>query len=298
MTQVNFSGSGTDSITNQVGKGQGLKVGSTKINFAVGKIQLNDAETIGNFRTLKSKGAKSNECKSFAFKSTAKCIIEFQETFIDYDLINEWIILKDIQTELISIVRTETGLTVDIFDFTFIGSDNPNFSLSIEKGTRDSELETVFAPELRAVDTYTQTINVQGAKKLKIFGKATDGSGTATVTIEEFDPASNSWLETIHVQDLFTLQNGEHKFAQLGDTLSRIPTNAEIMAIEFAGSGSLGVGSPAIITNPALGDTALHYSSINQFIGHAFSSGENLFRIKVVVSIDTLNFSIGVTKVF
>ena len=37
MTQVNFSGSGTDDIESQVGKGQGLQVGTTKIDFSIGK---------------------------------------------------------------------------------------------------------------------------------------------------------------------------------------------------------------------------------------------------------------------
>ena len=102
--------------------------------------------------------------------------IKFQDTFIEYNLINEWLILQGIQTEEISISRIATGLTIDIFDFTFIASDDVNYKVSIEKGTRDSDVETVFPSLFRAVETYTQTINVQGAKKLILLGKGNCGN--------------------------------------------------------------------------------------------------------------------------
>lgn len=298
MTQVNFSGSGEDSIENQVGKGQGLQVGITKIDFATGKIQLDDGKTIGNFRTLKKKGADSNEVRSFAFKSKTKCIVKFQDTFIEYNLINEWLILQGIQTEEISITRTKTGLTTDIFDFSFIASDDPQYKISIEKGTRDSDIETVFPSISRAINTYTQNINVQGAKKLILLGKATTGTGTVILTMEVFDPASNSWIELVHSIDLFTLINGESKRAMIGDVISRIPIASEIQAIEFV--TQVTTQNPEIITDPTSRNESndQYYEVIGNYSGYILPSGDNLLRVKAVVSSSALTFSIGAIKVF
>lgn len=296
MTQVNFSGSGIDSIDNQVGKGQGLKVGTTKINFASGKIQLNDAETIGFFRNLKTKGAKDNTVRSFAFKSTAKCIIEFQDTFIDYNLINEWLVLKDIETELISIIRTATGLTTDIFNFSFIGSDTPNFSLSIEKGTRDSDLETLVASASKVADTYFQNINKQGAKSIILIGKQTDGTGTVTVSAQIFDPASSTWIDYIPNADIFSLANGETKTAMLGDSISRKTVKSdEFKIVSYGNIGGITFGDGVSSSGS---DGGIVISAITPLSGYAIPSGDNVFRLKIVVNTNPATFSIGIQKVF
>ena len=298
MTQVNFSGKGTDGIDGIVGKGQGLKVGDTKINFANGKIQFNDSETIGNFRTLKSKGSDENIVKSFAFKSATKCIVKFQDTFIEYNLINEWLTLQGIQTEEISIYRTATGLTTDIFPFTFIASDNPDYKISIEKGTRDSDIETVFAPLSRAVDTYTQTVNTQGAKKIILTGRATAGTGTAVITGEIFDPASGQWIEHIPIEDIFTLQNGDIKRTQIGDTISRYARDEDIRVAWSRIGSQLQTSAIGEIGGIISGEVPHIAGAVVSNIGTVLPSGDSLFRIKVVVTDADLTFSIGVLKVF
>ena len=298
MTQVNFSGSGTDSFEEQVGKGQGLQVGITKIDFSSGKISLDDGKTIGVFRTLKKKGSNSNEVRTFSFKSATKCTVKFQDTFIDYNLINEWLILQGIQTEEISISRIATGISPDIFPFSFIASDDVNYKISIEKGTRDSDVENVLESASRAIDTYYQTINVQGAKKLILLGKATAEGGTATVTAEIFDPASQSWMEHIPVEDLFTLINGESKRAQIGDTLSRIPRDEEIIIAWAKGGTALKTNKIGEVAGTPIGSIPHVSGAIGSNIGYVLPSGDNLFRIKVVVTTANLTFSLGVIKVF
>lgn len=298
MTQVNFSGSGTDSIEDQVGKGQGLQVGITKIDFSNGKISLDDGKTIGVFRTLKKKGSKENIVKSFSFKSATKCTVKFQDTFIEYNLINEWLILQGIQTEEISISRTVTGVSPDIFDFIFIASDDSQYKISIEKGTRDSDIETVFASKSRAVNTYTQTINVQGAKKLILLGKATAEGGTATITAEIFDPASQSWIEHVPVEDLFTLINGQSKRAQFGDTLSRIVRDEEIIVAWARSETALATAKIGDVVGVSASSLPHVSGAVASNIGYVLPSGDNLFRIKVVITTANLTFSLGVIKVF
>lgn len=296
MTQVNFSGSGTDSIENLVGKGQGLQVGTTKINFASGKIQLNDGKTIGQFRTLKQKGSESNEVKSFSFKSATKCIIKFQDTFIEYNLINEWIILQGIQTEEISITRTATGLTTDIFPFSFIASDDSRYKVSIEKGTRDSDLETLVPSESKVANTYFQNINKQGAKSIILIGKQTGGTGTVDVSAQIFDPASESWIDYIPKEDIFSLANGETKTAMLGDSISRkTPKSDEFKIVSYGDTGGITFGD-GVSTSGVNGGVVI--SAVMGLTGYPIPSGDSVFRLKIVVNTNPATFSIGIQKVF
>jgi len=285
MTQVGFSGSGTAQIRDdQINIGQGLQVGNTLIDCSTGKIKRDNGNVsglIGSFRTFKKQSKESDLVKTFVFKAKTKCIIKYQKTSIEYNLINEWIILNGISTDKIEVERSATNIATDVFDWNFIISDDPNFKISIEKGTRDSDFETLFVNQSRAIETYTKNFNVQGASKIILTGKSTSGSGTASISLEIFDPSSNDWFELIPVEGIFALAGVQKKLAQIGDSISRIQEP----------------------TNPFYSQNTTNSSSIHdnwEYVRQGFilPSGDNILRAKAIITTNSLTFSLGVTKVF
>lgn len=304
MTQLSFKGSGTTDIENQVGIGQGLQVGITKIDFGVGKIQLSNSssqnKTVGKIKNFKALGAPDNTVRSFIFKAATKCTIQYQNTFIEYNLLNEWFTLNGIETELIEIVRSASGITPDIFDYTFLASDKPNFSISVEKGTRDSDSEILFESLSRAANTYTKVFNTQNAPKITLVGKATSGTGTASVTLEEFDAASGDWVELASVEDIFTLQNGQTKTAHIGEGVDRVIKSGQghgmVMVTGGAPNATVGVFPEGYVIGTLSGGEIS--GGLTRNLQYPLPAGDNILRVKVVIASTPLTFSLGVIKVF
>ena len=119
MTEIGFVGSGSTFSEKDVGKGAGLRVGITKIEFSAGRIisMGTTQELIGRFRTMRQKAAPEDVVRSFAFKCASKCTIRWKETNFDYKLLNEWVIFKGIKVDQIIIKRSSSGISPDIFDY-------------------------------------------------------------------------------------------------------------------------------------------------------------------------------------
>lgn len=309
MTQLSFKGSGTTDLDNQVGIGQGLQVGITKIDFGVGKIQLstsaNQNKTVGKIKTFKNLGASENTVRSFIFKAATKCTIQYQNTFIEYNLLNEWFTLNGIETELVEIVRSSSGITPDIFDYTFLASDKPNFSISVEKGTRNSNSEILFESASRTTTSgeggtanHYKNFNIQGARNITLIGKATSGTGTVGLSLEIFDPASASWVELVPKLDIFTLANGDTKTAQIGKDIAKKIKQGD-------GHGAVAIDVAANIQYLKEGEawtpTAANPSGIGGLVrsaGYDLPSGDSILRVKAVVLTNPITFSLGVIEGF
>lgn len=301
MVEISYKGSGTASSESaDIGKGQGLQVGITKIEFNAGKITLASdiQKSIGRFKTISQKGGNSNTIKAFAFKAATKCSIQWKESFFDYNLLNEWVIFSGLEVDKIDIVRSETGLSPDVFDWSFTASDNANYNFHIEKGTRDSDVETVFSSASRAAGTYTQNINTQNASSIILAGKATLGDGTATITIETFDPASNSWIEHVPVKDIFTLINGESKRADIGKGISKNPLLKDLKYFTWTNNGSVQLVKSYDLSETFPAASELPFGIGGHSIGYSLPAGDAILRVKVVVATASLTFSIGLIKVF
>lgn len=302
MTEIAFKGSGETFSENEVGKGAGLGVGLTKIEFGSGRIltQGTTQSLIGKFRTIIQKGGNENVIRSLHFKAATKCTLKWKQTSFEYNLLNEWVVIQGITIDTMEIERSATGISPDVFDWQFMASDAPDYTFHIEKGTRDSDTEILFASESRAVNTHLKVFNTQNASKLILVGKATAGTGTGTFTIEVFDPASGSWVELVPVDDLFTLVNGETKTALVGAGIDRTIKSGQGHGLASA----LGAAPNVTVTIHQEGDVigsllgGEYGGGLTRAVQYPLPSGDNILRLKAVVTTAALTFSVGVIKVF
>ena len=303
MTQVSYKGSGLDVPSEQSNnQGQGLQEGLTKINFAIGAVQLIDlagrSKLIGKFQGYRSRDSKSLVIKSIVFRTNVLCDLIIDGARIPYETLNEYITFNHINAGQISISRDATNLIPDVFDFEVIGSDDPDFSFSIQNTNKNSQTEIVFPKSSSGVNHYEKVVNLRGAKKIHLLGvsPASAETGVATVTCEVFDPASQTWIECVPNQDVFTLIQGQSKDAEIGDTISKSPIFSQSGYVEqSSGVGHAPTPHQTLLENEVQGASI---TLAGTYIGHVLISGDNIFRIKVVVTIASLTFSIGIIKVF
>ena len=302
MTNVSFSGSGTTAIvTDQIGSGQGLNVGDTELDFANGLVQLKDTfgqtTTIGKFRGFVTKNAQKNVVHTIVFKAKTKCTLYIEDTIFTYETIGEYVTFNHIDISSMKINRVSTGQSPDVFDWQIIASDNPEYKFSVQQSNRDSETEVLFPSAQKVVGTYTQKVNLRGAKKIILQG-ASPGSietGVATVTMEVFDPASNTWNLIVPNQDLFTIAQGQNKLAEVADTGSKSPIMSQYGAL----SPPVANGNPPVVNQTLSGNVNSNgVSAVGSSVGHFLPSGDNILRVKVIIATNPLTFSISITKVF
>lgn len=303
MTEVSFKGSGTPVIdqNSASGLGQGLQTGDTSIDFTQGNIQLVSSQgakfLIGKFIGFFSQDSPSSTIKAFVFKAAVACTIKIGNATFDYVLVNQWITFRYINIGQIVVTKLATGANPDIFDWVFYASDNPDFDFTIQPSSKDSETEIIFPILQRNVNTFTQNTNLRGAKKIIVTGVSANiaETGVATVTMEVFDSASGLWILFVPNQDLFTLTVNQQKVAEVGDTISKSPILSQWGDL----SPPVANNTPAI-ANQTLGGNinSNGVSGVGSSIGHALPSGDNLVRVKVIVTVSTLTFSIGIIKVY
>jgi hypothetical protein len=302
MTEVSFKGSGTPVIdqNSASGLGQGLQTGETSIDFTQGNIQLTSSKgakaLIGKFIGFFSQDSPSSTIKAFVFKAAVACTIKIGNATFDYVLVNQWVTFRYINIGQIVITKLATGASPDIFAWLFFASDNPDFDFTIQPSSKDSEPEMIFESAPQIQGTITKNTNLRGAQKIILTGVSANigETGVATVTMEVFDAASGLWITLVPNQDLFTLIANQQKIAEVGDTISKSPILSQW--------GDL---SPPIAINPAIANQTLDgninsngVSGVGSSIGHALPSGDNLVRVKVVITVSTLTFSIGIIKVY
>src|SRR5579864_8689903 len=288
MTQVSFNGSGTaQPLPDVVGIGEGLQVGLTEIDFESGTVSLLDnsghANAIGRFVGLHGSDGEP-ALKAFVFKSKVTCTVKIDQNSFNYETINQWITFNHLNVSRIQIIRTPSGQNPDVFDFNVIGSDDPEYRFTIQPSSKQSETEVAFAQSQRAANTYTQNMNLHGAKKIIVVcnSPASVETGQVDVTAEIFDVATNTWKQLIPATDLAAgLIQNQSKLTMIGDDVERPtePTNTE-----FVGT------SGGILGNS--------YTVNYIRIGYILPSGDQIFRFKAVVSVAPLTFSVSVIKVF
>lgn len=313
MTTISFSGSGTPAVdqNSASGQGQGLQVGQSIVNFLTGAIHLNIQQQtlIGRFLGLTSKDStKDGIVNAFVFKAKAVCTIQLGDNapFL-YQTLNEWVTFKHVNFSKATITRSSTGQTPDIFDWDFMASDDADFDFQIQQVSRESETEVIFSNAARAQNggvnsdgVYTQTTNLRGAKKIKVnlvTNQTGAETGTVDVSLEHYDTASGLWLPTLQATDLFgvNIPRNEILSQDVGDTIQQ--------------NGLSGDNSFFVQTTPSsrtidesknLPELVSNISTIPIIaqIGTILPSGDNIFRIKAIVKVSTLTFSIGIIKVF
>lgn len=302
MTQVSYSGSGITALKiDQIGSGQGLQVGDTDVDFANGQVHLagiGSNTKIGSFRGLITKNNDKLSVKSLVFKAKTKCLLTIDDSVFVYETLGEYLTFNHIDITTMRIHRDTTGQNPDVFDWQFIASSDPEYKFTIQKSNRDSETEVLFPSLSRAVNPYTQNVNLRGAKRIILQGAspASAETGLATVTLEIFDPASGVWNNLVPNQDIFTIAQGQNKEIEIGDTISKSPVQSQYGYI----SAPVANGSPPGTNQTLSGtnSTSNGVSTLGSSVGHVLPSGDNILRAKVVVSANSLTFSLSIIKVF
>lgn len=306
MTQVSFKGSGTSTPdTGNIGFGQGLQVGLTNIDFAKGIVDFTDSigkHDMGRFVGLHGQDASNLVVAALVFKAKTKCTLVIDQVSYDYETIGEWVTFNHLNISRMQVNRTATGQNPDVFDFQFIASDDPEYRFTIQQANRDSESEVIFANAQRAIATYTQKINLRGARKIIVIGNspASAETGTAKITMEIFDVGSNQWVQIASELDLFTLSQGlliqkpvgEEANKRLGDS----STDYEMLWWRQDGTKAIYQGSEATPSGGAGG--SVDTTPFNNMRPIYLPSGDNILRFRADVATNPLTFSLSITKVF
>ena len=311
---VSFKGSGIAAIDPTLkGSGQGLQVGKTVIDFAKGQVQLTavngNSVSMGSFAGLSSLGSDNYNVKSFIFRSKAICTVLVGKASYDYKNLNEWVTFNYLSVESVEIDRTATGQNPDVFDYQFFASDDPQFAFTIQQASRDSESEILFSNAERdnvtnplglGAGVYAVTSNLRGAKKIKlslVTNVAGAETGTVDVSLEHFDTTSGLWLPTLQATDAFGVNIPRNKLLVLdvGDDMSQPPASGDNSYNVSSSGGSLTIQqSKNTPTGVGIGGIIAMVPTV----GTLLPSGDNIFRIKCIVKVSTLTFSLGIIKVF
>ncbi|MGI0058545.1 MAG: hypothetical protein ACREBJ_02155, partial [Nitrosotalea sp.] len=259
MVTISYKGSGNAAVDSSLlGVGQGLQVGNTKIVFDKGFVQLSDSQgrqvNMGFFSSLQALSSKETTIRSFVFRAKTVCTAVIGKAAYEYINLNEWVTYNYISEQTIEITRSATGQNPDVFDWQFFASDDPKFAFTIQKASRDSETEILFANATRAVNTYTQTSNLRGSRKIIVIGNspASAETGTAKITVEIQDPATQNWIQIASELDLFTLAQSVFIQKPIGENANKKlgTTGTDYEKFYYRADGSEGItegGSPDII---------------------------------------------------
>src|SRR6185437_4581090 len=227
MANVSYHGTGTSApLTDQVGQGMGLQVGLTEIDFGSGDVKLLDSsglpKSIGRFVGLHGSDSQGGDVKSIIFKAKVTCTILIDKMALPYENVNQWITFNHLNTSRMQIVRTVTGQNPDVYDFDFQASDDPEYRLTIQNSNQDALSEIVFASISQPIGTYTQNVNIRGAKKIRLALVTGAGTGNVTITAEYFDVASGTWIPFIPKGELWdSIVTGQTLTKEFGDTIAK-----------------------------------------------------------------------------
>ncbi|GEM_PF-5516994 len=316
MTNISYFGSGTPTVdqNSATGIGQGLQVGQSVINFLTGQVHLNNNQQtfVGRFLGLSAKNAvKDGIVQAFCFKAKAVCTIQLGDNApYVYQTLNEWVTFKHVNFSKVTITRLATGQIPDVFDWAFMASDDADYDFQIQQVSRESEQEVLFPQQVlsNAVNlfglgngVYVQNCNLRGAKKVIVTGYSPNNvgeTGIATPSLEMFDAGSGQWVPVTPSTELFTIATNQLKSEQVGDTIQR-PINIDtVLATMF----TLNSVNPASLgtyrSQTADFSTGNVPALLNSRIGTVLPSGDNIFRLKIIVTVSTLTCSFSITKVF
>jgi hypothetical protein len=315
LPPISYKGSGIAAVDSSLlGLGQGLQVGTTKISFDKGFVQLSDSlgrqVSMGFFSSLQAIGSKETNIRSFVFRAKTPCTVLIGKAAYEYANLNEWVTYNYISEQEIEITRVATGQNPDVFDWQFFASDDPKFTFTIQRASRDSETEIIFSNAARdqisnplglGAGIYAQTSNLRGAKKIKVSlvtNQVGAETGTVDVSLEYFDTASGLWITCLPATDVFGVNIPRNKTLTLdvGDDIQQPAAQGDNSYV-----ANLLPSSPVTIqkTNSVVGVVGQGgFTSIVPQIGTLLPSGDNIFRIKAIVKVSTLTFSLGIIKVF
>ncbi|MHB8545648.1 MAG: hypothetical protein ACYDAJ_02650 [Nitrosotalea sp.] len=310
MVTISYKGSGNAAVDSSLlGVGQGLQVGNTKIVFDKGFVQLSDSQgrqvNMGFFSSLQALSSKETTIRSFVFRAKTVCTVTIGKAVYEYNILNEWVTYNYISEQEIDISRSATGQSPDVFDWQFFASDDPKFAFTIQRANRDSESEIAFPtlsrdnvsnPQGLGAGVYAQTINLRGAKKIKVTLVTGAGAGNVTITAEYFDFASQTWISFIPATEMFNgITTGVSSQKDYGDTISKYPTPLNTYAFNTQpGGATFGTAQSQIIGEVGY----VSEGGLVPPVGTVLPSGDNIFRFKAVVAGAAIAFSLGVTKVF
>lgn len=314
MVTISYKGSGNAAVDSSLlGFGQGLQVGTTKIAFDKGFVQLTDSQgrqvNMGFFSSLQALSSKEINIRSLVFRSKTRCTVLIGKMAYEYTNLNESVTFNYISESSIEITRSATGQNPDVFDWQFLASDDPNFSFTIQTASTDSDTEIVFPNLARdnvsnplglGAGVYAQTVNLRGAKKIKVSLVTNQGgaeTGTVDVSLEHFDVASGLWISSMIATDLFGVNIPRNKILaqDIGESISQNPSSGDNSYVIEVNPGSP-VISKTSSANAPVGFQAM--SALVPQIGTLLPSGDNIFRVKAIVKVSTLTFSVGIIKVF